>query len=85
MRPEDFYELRYLAQKDSKERTMVHSMCEGKRRFDTKSEADRIIRQGKPISSYHCMVCNGWHVGAISVKRQKRLLLKRRREACESL
>ena len=85
MKREDFFELRYLSQQDSRERTMLASMCEGKRRYESKREAERTIRKGKPISAFHCHVCRAWHIGAVRTAREKRLVLHRRREGamCE--
>lgn len=84
MKSEDFFELRYLAQADSKQRTMVRSMCEGKRRYESKGDADRTIRKGKPISAFRCLACGGWHVGSVRTAREQRLVTRRRmEELCE--
>lgn len=80
MKAEDFYELRYLAQLDSKQRTMTHSMCEGKRGYPTKADAERTIRKGKPISAFRCLVCRQWHLGTITTSREARLVKQRRLE-----
>lgn len=86
MNSPDFFELRYLIQQASRKRTLVKSMCEGKERFDSKAAADRTVRRGKPIRPYHCLVCNGWHVGSMQNAREQRLVQKRRKEAaCESV
>lgn len=86
MKREEFFELRYLVQQASRQRTMVRSMCFGKRRFDTKSQADRTIRRDartkRAYLSYRCEVCHGWHVGGAQTAREKRLVVKRRME-CE--
>jgi hypothetical protein len=81
---EDFFELRHLVQQASRQRTLVTSMCEGKRRYEGKQEADRGIRQGKPIRAYRCLVCHGWHVGSMQTSREHRLVRKRvKEEMCE--
>lgn len=45
--------------------------CEGKQRFDTYSEGDRVIKRMRgykrdrkePVNLYRCPYCPGWHIG----------------------
>lgn len=75
MKPEDFRELRHLAQYDARRRGYVAISCQGKHKFDSFTAASgtmrrELRRQAKP---YHCGVCGGWHIGGIQSGRQARL------------
>lgn len=83
MKREDFVELRILVREASRRRTMAVSMCEGKEKFPSKRIAERAVRRGKPVCTFHCFVCGYWHVGGAKTKREKRLVIKRRRQECE--
>ena len=83
MKREDFVELRILVREASRQRTLVSSMCEGKEKFPSKRMAERAVRKGKPVCTFHCIACGAWHVGGIKTKREKRLSIKRRRNECE--
>ena len=84
MKREDFVELRILVREASKQRTLVSSMCEGKEKFPSKRMAERAVRKGKPVCTFHCVACGSWHGGGAKGRREKRLSTKRRREICEA-
>lgn len=84
MKMEELWELRRLISEASKQSTMVHSMCEGKRGYLSKSEAEITIRKGKPISAFRCIVCRLWHLGTTTTAREQRLVKQRRRERADS-
>lgn len=72
MRPEDWAELRRLAQELMRKETMRLSSCTGKQGFDSRPEALRTIRprvQGI-VSPYRCRVCHRYHVGSVEERRR---------------
>lgn len=85
MKPADFRELRFLARADARVRVSVGAQCQGKHRYSTFGEADKRLRGDlrKEAQVYHCRYCQGFHVGSVDGRRQSRLMVKRRRQACD--
>lgn len=83
MSPEEFHELRALAQRDAWERVHVDAQCTGKFRHTSKSEAERAIRK-RGIHTYHCTYCHAWHVGGTNQVARLARISERERYAKES-
>ena len=79
MSPQELYELRNLEQKALREREYKLSSCQGKPKFETRSEAVRAASHAmkKIGNAYHCGVCKGWHVGSNENGKRKRKAIRR--------
>lgn len=79
MRPDDYRELRQLVRVDARMRIRHRSACEGKHRFESYNEAKRTLSWNlrKKAKPYHCVECNGFHIGNIVNNRRKRVAIAR--------
>lgn len=88
MKPEDFAELRRLAQWDERRRESEKvrrlAMCAGKERFDSLTLAQQVAKRrserGRPCHAYACQHCHTYHVGWRPPLQSTRIY-KRRKEA----
>ena len=85
MKPADFHELCHLIRLDLRRRRFQESVCSGKHKFASFSQATATIsyRLRKVARAYHCPACGGFHIGNVVGQRQNRLWVKERRDRCE--
>lgn len=88
--PAELAELKELALRAVNRDQYAKSVCDGKARFENRTQADATIRNKEKrhkIHAYHCPKCGFWHVGSMkNVGRKKkafRRILSTRRETCE--